>query len=372
VSFSDDFRLLPSQAGVPGWQTNEYVVGDIFNIVNASSGIAFNGYTVYPSGVQTVQLYPSGGGVAHNLSMLKTTPDRLNYLKFDYLSTRDSDIEITNSSGDFKLVLGGEYTTTGSNIILTVGGHTTTLASPAPGLYIMTVEISGAIGARVLKVWVGFTLSATVSINDISAPLTAQNVIVRNKAFSSAGNVFIQAISTIAPVILPSPDLTVYPKWFLRLVSGSLIALPNTTKSNQPTPQTSIQVSTSQDGSYTAPTVLMARNIKQEFEAHYSGTFQLDESAFDFFLEATLTSTTPQALLEQIKSINSSFATATRLEAHLDGEVFSAPIDTSIPERGRVIREPNHADLSAIQIHVRLLERDWRKDSSGIMYGPIF
>lgn len=373
MSFSDDFTLLSPQFGIPPWLTNDYVTGDFFNITNLSPGGAFNGSSVYPSGVNTAYLYPSGG--IHDVSMLRPgSPDRLNYLRIGFVSPRWGYLEVRNSSGDFNLLLGGEYTPLGANIVLTIGGNTTTIASPVPGLYFMTFELSGVIGARVFKIYVGNSLVSTTSVNDISTPLGAQSVIVNSKQYAAGGTasyLFVQGISTVPPITLPSPDLSIPARWFLRLADTSQIALPVETQPPAQTPGISYSVDTARDATIIAPTVLMPHHDR-EFQASYTGTFKLDSDAFYFVMNTRVHKQNANEIVQLIDSLNSSFATALKLEYHVEGVIISTAIDITATRRGFVVRNPDFANLGSLNIHVQLLDRDWVNQTSGVHYGAIF
>ena len=160
--------------------------------------------------------------------------------------------------------------------------------------------------------------------------------------------------------------------WQLLRTDSSKFILPRTFKPTQETPIPVFQIAVSRIGAPIIPTDLMPR-VSNSFKASFYGSGQLPDEAYDFILEGLYSTGNAEDFESYVQSVNAALTDSIRLERHLEGTVFSVPVDTTATGRSVAYsRSLTKTNLGTIKTLIRLNSRNWRSDSTMQQLGVIF
>jgi hypothetical protein len=160
--------------------------------------------------------------------------------------------------------------------------------------------------------------------------------------------------------------------WQLLLTGGSRFVLPETFKPTKETPIPVFQIAVSRVGAPIIPTDLVPR-VSNAFKASFYGSGQLPDEAYNFILEGLYAADNAEDFESYVQSINAALIDSVRLERHLEGSVFSVPVDTTAIGRSIAYnRSFIKTNFGTINTLIRLNSRNWRNDTTMQQLGVIF
>jgi hypothetical protein len=355
MSFSDVFSSMTVGA-LANWEVLGYSPTlDTFEVV--TSGV--DKYLL----IQSINYQ---GTWATKNSAINQILDSLDNLRIQ--CSRPNQGYLTLGNGNAQLLIGSS-----GFVEFLVGGNTTTLAIGVAVGAKFEARVSGAVGNRVLSVSDasgGGLVQATI---DDSGYFSYSNPFELRWSVGSniAEPMHVWLLET-TPQSTPGAT-TIYPcNWQLLLTGGSRFILPETFKSTQETPIPVFQIAVSRIGAPIIPTNLVSR-VNNAFRASFYGSGQLPDEAYDFKLEGLYSAGNAESFESYVQSINVALMDTVRLERHLEGSVFSVPVDTTAIGRSTAY---SHAliktNFGTIKTLIRLNSRNWRNDATMQQLGVIF